>query len=106
MKCRHNKKNLCSYSHVPFASDDVRNDALEKKIEVLENQVMEIKKKDGMCKEASKKVEAFKNIIEQKENRIVAFEEKIKHFKNKFSDINTLEAKVNDVENLLQKQTK
>ena len=62
-------RKTCVHSHVTFASDDVRNDALEKKLEVLENQVMEIKKKDGMCKEASKKVEAFENIIEQKEYR-------------------------------------
>ena len=59
-----------------------------------------------MWKEASKKVEAFKNIIEQKENRIVALEEKLKHLKTKFSAVNTLEAKIKDVENLLQKQTK
>ena len=32
MRCRHNKQNLCSYSHVTFASEDERNDALKKKI--------------------------------------------------------------------------
>ena len=41
-----------------------------------------------MWKEANKKVESFENIIEQKENRIVALEEKLKHFENKFSEVN------------------
>ena len=79
---------------------------LRKKLEVLENQVREIKKRDGMWKEANKKVESFENIIEQKENRIVALEEKLKHFENKFSEANTLEAKINNLENILQKQAK
>ena len=78
---------------------------LLRKIGDLENQIREIKK-DGTWKEANKKVESFENIIEQKENRIVALEEKLKHFENKFSEVNTLEAQINDVENLFHKQAK
>ena len=37
LRCKHNKKKLCSYSHVTFASDDGKINALEKKFEVLEN---------------------------------------------------------------------
>ena len=105
-RCKHNKLKLCSYSHVTFASNDGRNDALEKRLEVLEIQVKEIKKKDGMGKESNKKIEALEKTIEKKENRIVTLEEKIKIFENKFSEVKTLEIKLNDAENHLQKQAK
>ena len=50
---------------------------LKKKIEVLENQLREFKKKDGIRKEFN---EVLENSMEKKEKRIVTLEEKFKHF--------------------------
>ena len=103
LRCKHNRKKLCSYSHVTFASDDGKIVALEKKFDVLENQLKDIKKKDGMGNEFNMVLEKS---MEKKEKRIIALEEKIKHFENKFSEVKNLETKLNDVEIRLQKQSK
>ena len=50
---------------------------LKKKIEVLENQLREFKKKDGIRKEFN---EVLENSMEKKEKRIVTLEKKFKHF--------------------------
>ena len=56
-----------------------------------------------MEKEFNKVLE---NSMEKKEKRIVALEEKIKLFENKFSEVKNLETKLNDLEISLQKQSK
>ena len=34
MRCKFNKKKVCSYSHVTFASSDEKTDVLEKKLKL------------------------------------------------------------------------
>ena len=92
VRCKHNKKKKCSYSHVTFASDDEKINDLEKKFEYLENKVREIENVLTERNERSNlKITNFEKKIQDMENKLEMY--KFEDFKKKIKDLETVSKK-------------